>query len=249
MITTDNDASATTQFHSVSMETRTIGGGGGVVDTTPYLWDRFTHIHWRAGRNSCTFGIYCGQEFHDPAIPVNEKYVYYYSANGGGKHYGTTTEPIGTEAVNYRGIYALGTTEPLWLYSINVESPKRGNLAFVPATNVLISGCSNVRMASFKREGWSPTFIIHNSTNVIVFGSGAMRNQEHTDTGYGQVTGTSNGILLTGILVQSYDGSTLNQCPLIREDLGTPGSNVLRIYWPENCSIYKRGTVNDAAMF
>jgi len=84
--------------------------------------------------------------------------------------------------------------------------------------------------------------LINDSTNVGFYGLG---RQEAPSISYvARITGTSNNIILAPLLQdqsnRSYDGTDM-----VREDLD--GDSTYTIEWPTGCSIYRRGTPDDAA--
>lgn len=244
IITTDDDADATTQLHSCTIEIRCIGGSGGNT-TTPYTQDRFSHVQWRAGRFSSTFGVDTDKQYVAPTIPCNTRIVWEFTGNGGGRHYRLYTDGRGRGAVGHRVLKINGTSQPLWVYGLNMETAKNIDVSYTPLTNCEITGASNVRLFGMKREGSAPTVIIDDSQNIGLFAGGGMRNSGERAAGYCQITGTSDDVVIANMLTQSYDGSS-DDHPTLIEDLDTDSAH--EIIWPEGVSIYKRGALDDAAM-
>jgi hypothetical protein len=58
------------------------------------------------------------------------------------------------------------------------------------------------------------------------------------------VNGTSNGILFSNSIVRTRNGSTFDN---VVEDLD--GSPLVAVDMSDGCSIYKRGEIDDAAMW
>jgi len=242
MIRTENDAEATTFLGFIEIHARTIGGG--TEPSGANTWDRFNHLHWRAGRCSMTVGLQFAQEWDWPEEGTNPRSVFKLTDNAGGRHY--FVEPNSRSGdPGFRCLLVNGTTEPLSFYGLNVEATKK--CSRVCDTNCEIIDSENIRIYSVKREGVSPTLIVRDSRNVAMFSSGAMRGANKSGLGgYVQVYGASDGITMANLITQTVNEQDPNGEPMLREDLD--GLPRVEVVWPECVSVYKRGALDDAAM-
>jgi hypothetical protein len=190
------------------------------------------YVHWRAGRKSTIMDL----GFHG----ANAETTILFSGNGGGRHYLLEPQtPSGPK--EHRHVRMLKTSEPLSWYGCNLEfgNQQAVNLEMVDATNIRIYG--------IKREGRSPTMIINNSRNVAIYAQGAMREGIGAGSGgYIQIRGSSDGLLMPLILVQTVWGEP-NREPLLIEALD--GKEKVSVTWPESVSLYKRGEIEDGKMY
>lgn len=237
IVTTVNNAAGTAFFGFMNVQMR----DSGTART------HFTTMEWRVGKNSATACTQYESDFVSPTVLVSTtpKIMLSFTGNGGGRHYGYCSETIGLGGVDSRGIKISGTSQPLHIYGINVESVKRagedGTTGHMLA-NVELTSASNVRLYSLKREGDAPTMILTDCTNVGVYSSGGMRDDPSLR--WNQILGASDKILFANILVQQ---STSAGNYLLYENV-TGGGGVHGTTYPDGISIYHRGTLDDAAM-
>ena len=238
MIQTDDDPEATTALAFLEISVRTAGGGREANGAN--TWDRFDHLHWRAGRRSLTLALQFSQQW-DRAPATNPRSVVLFSQSGGGKHYFLAPNARSGNR-EFRCLAIHGTRQPLAIYGLNVEATKHSPYAC--ATNCELTDAENIRIFSVKREGTSPSFIIRDCRNVAIFSSGAMREPTRAGLGgYVQILGRCAGILLANFITQSVERPP-NGEPLLYEAVS--GRSPLRVAWPECITLYKLGEINDA---
>lgn len=240
IVDTVDSASATTQASFFEIARRRKGGTGG-TGTTPYTQDRFSGIRWRAGRNSASTSIFISYQFITQSVPCNPVTLRDFRGNGGGRHY-FISDDHGNPSVDYRVVKITSTTEPLWLYAINAESTKDSTVALMSDANIELSSAHNIRIFGPKREARAPTILIANSTNVAMYTNGAMTTAGVTD--FIKVTGTSDNILCSMILVGNQSATASG-----RNTLNDTVSTPVVIAWPDGISVYKRGTIDDSAVY
>jgi hypothetical protein len=235
MIRTDDDTEATTFFGFLSLLTR----------TDPFANDFMTHLDWRAGRNSMSIGLRLDTEWVSWNNNQAKKFIRF-SGGGGGRHYALQSDNARKDAGNVatRLTYIKGTTQPLSFYGANVEITKFGPCA---ASNVEIVDASNIRLYGMKREGCSPSIIVTNSNNVALYSSSPNTNGVFSGLGGNlQILDSS-----TNVLMANVNSRTLNQNPNgeanLREAL--TAFSAVSIPFPNMVSLYKRGEIDDAAMF
>jgi hypothetical protein len=204
MITTDNYKNATTSLSFLSIDTPRLRGSFSLNSTTGYdmyTGDRFSGIHWRAGRHSKIGHIYLEREYLENILrhPMNYMYL---TDNGGGRHYGIGADGRGNSGRKYRAVRMESTTEPTHFYAFNLEAGKStSNLIFTPETNAELINCKNVRIYGTKREGDASTIIITDCDNIAYYSAGGAML---TTIRYGEVPsshiyvkGSSTNILIT----------------------------------------------------
>lgn len=202
------------------------------------------YIHWRTGKNSMimmtrhdkTWGSYYG------TLP---RYNYCFSEMAGGRHFITPHQEEAADNPGTRQVYINNTTQPLTFYGLNVECTKtrttNPNIDDL-GTNVEISNSCNIRIHSMKREGRSPSIIIKSSNNVAVYGMGRLNATVTSGLGgYNQITGQSSNILMAVLVLDNKSDTEGFQ--MLTESL--TGQNTVKIDWPDNVSIYKRGALSD----
>lgn len=191
------------------------------------------YIHWRAGKKSTMMNLGFPR-----SGPTSESTIYF-SDNGGGRHY--LLEPLSpANTKEHRHVRIVGTSQPLSWYGCNLEAGGK------VAANMEMVNAQNIRIYGIKREGRSPTLIINNCCNVGIFTQGAMREGiAEGSGGYIQIRGSSDGLLMSLILVQVAWGAPNNE-PLLIEALD--GKEKVSVIWPEAVSLYKRGELDDGKM-
>jgi len=206
--------------------------------------DWFNLLNWRAGAKSMVmgltdrFGAMGRRNSHAPE--TNPHSLWTISGNGGGRWYFWGVDKSGpNEVEGYRHLLIDGTTQPLWMYGCNLE--KGHGLA-----GCEIANARNVRIFSVKVEKSRPIFKVHDSENIGIFSSGAMRRACMYDgkpAAYYWVTGACDNILFANINPQSLRG--ISGGYTLVEDIDQ-GKTV--IDYPEMVAVYKRGELDDAAM-
>jgi hypothetical protein len=234
IIQTVDDADATTYLGTLHL--------GFQWDDRKHDW--FNLVNWRAGAKSMVMGVTDrhGAEGRriDGSRDTNPHSLWKITGNGGGRWYFWGVDKSGpNEHANYRHLLIDGTNQPLWLYGCNLE--KGQGLAGCEIRN-----SRNVRIFSVKVEKHRPIFKIHNSQNIAIFSSGAMRrNCEFggQPAAYYWVTGKSDDILFANINPQTR-GRGEGSFTLLED---TVHGNV-SVDYQEMVSVYKRGEINDQAM-
>lgn len=186
--------------------------------------DWFSHIHWKAGRNSETRTIFpnigYGGSDYSGANPKSNGRI---SGNGGGQHWGGFT--IGMKRrydgnVNFRQLLVESTSEPLLFYNLNVEDTGDGYGAE-------FRNCSNVFLYGTKSEGERP-YYFNGCTNggVIDTPGGEVILKNNCNNMYAsQLNNRSVGSGAPGYHISETYNSVLKQA----------GGSV---------AVFKRGTIN-----
>jgi hypothetical protein len=207
--------------------------------------DWFNIVNWRAGARSMVMGVTDrhGAEGRrtDGSRDTNPHNLWKISGNGGGRWYFWGVDKSGpNEHVDYRHLLIDGTSQPLWFYGCNLE--KGWGLAGCEMRNA-----RNVRVFSVKVEKHRPIFKVHNSQNIAIFSSGAMRRSCEFDgqpAAYYWVTGKSNDILFANINPQTR-GRGEGSFTLLEDTVHGKAS----VDYPQMVSVYKRGEIDDKAMW
>ncbi|MBN1673821.1 MAG: cadherin-like domain-containing protein [Kiritimatiellae bacterium] len=211
--------------------------------------DWWNLLNWRAGRRSICFGVTerdgaeGAYERMQKSRETNPHSLFKVSGSGGGRWYFWGVDWNGpNQHPGYRHLLIDGTHEPLWLYGCNLEKG-------LGVTRCEIRNARNVRIFSVKIEGDRPIFKIHDSANVAVFSSGAMRGHCAGYKGYGEsayywVSGRSEGILFANVNPQT-NGRGQDSLTLLEERGGVR----VEVRYPEMVAVYKRGELDDGAMW
>ena len=237
IIATVDDPEATTYLGSMHL--------GYQWDTRVHDW--FNLLHWRAGRRSMVMGIAQrygaeGRRWQPKDLRSNPHGLYKVTGSGGGRWYFWGVDQTGPNLHRgYRHLLIDGTHEPLTFYGFNLEKG-------LGLCRCEIRRSSNVRMFSVKIEGRRPIVWVHDSENIGLFSSGAMR--EHVDgfeegkpAPYYWITGQSNNVLLANVCPQR-PGPGRGTFTLLEDSaLGRTA-----IAYPEMISVFKRGELDDGAM-
>ncbi|MBN1673149.1 MAG: hypothetical protein JXR37_19035 [Kiritimatiellae bacterium] len=247
MVRTVNDAEAQTTLAFLTLNARTIGGGTNALGA--HACDRFNPVHWRAGRRSSIIAINVSKEWHRMA---KEKYTanphdyYKFTDHGGGRHYflAPSWRWLGRNP-DCRAVRIAGTREPLSIYGLNLEFTA-GNEENRPRAEVEMTNAANVRIYSIKREMRSPTLVARDCRNIGVFGHGRMGRPFEGSGGQFQFYGNSTDLTI-GFAVQDSAHRPPNGEPLLREHLA--GGKPVELLCPDALSVYKRGELDDAAMW
>lgn len=235
IIQTVNDADATTYLGTLHI--------GFQWGDKKHDW--FNLVHWRAGAKSMVMGVTDrdGAEGRRKkrAHETNPHSLWKISGNGGGRWYFWGVDKAGpNEHPDYRHLLIDGTRQPLWFYGFNMEKGKG------------LAGCEirdarNVRILSVKVEKHRPIFKIHDSQNIAVLSSGAMRKScrlNDQPAAYYWVTGNSKNVLFANINPQKR-GRGGSSFTLLEDTVHGKTS----VDYPEMVSVYKRGELDDEAMW
>jgi len=241
MITTANDASATTHLGDLSLG----------VDATDLANDWFVALDWQAGRNSL---VHIGHIYRAPALtaPKNRRETQPHSLlrvrnSGGGRWYfAGAIKSFTSQHPSFRILKVEGTTEPLWFYGLNPEHPL-GTDAYVEFTQA-----KNIRIYSVKSEfsdiaGWEDKSVIlkfDRVTNLALFGHGALRNAVQ---GRGVVEFIDSDRVLATLIAPQLNRLTATGDTLRETWQGVRSG----IAYPNVVALYKRGVItasDEAAM-
>jgi len=243
MIRTVDDPDARTTLAFLTLAARTAGGG---FDTHgAHVYDRFNHLHWRAGRHSLILAVGLQKEWVRQAWANPHDYVKV-TDGGGGRFYflAPSWRRFGLHPES-RALRVVGTDEPLSIYGINLEfvilTPKAA-----PRSNIEMVDASNVRIYSIKREMATPTLILRNCRNIAMFGHGRQCSAPFPGSGgHLQIDAASNGVTIAPVVFDLCHKPTGE--PTLREERknGPP----LEIVYPEGLSVYKRSELDDTAMW
>lgn len=238
IIETANDANGTAFIgHLKTM--------GRMLPTSSNNWapyGRFSAVNWRVGKNSRIYDVNFDYEYVVPSYYTPARTMLNVTGNGGGRIYGPEKNGRGFNHVDARVVKVQSTTQPLQLYGCQCEISKKEPPGSIPYTNIEVRNAQNVRIYSMKREGQSPSVMIHDCINVACYGGGSMLGQEKT---YYGVYGSSTNILIAMQLVQAHTNSSIGHYTVV-EDLNTSAVN--GIVWPRGVSVYKRGHLADTSM-
>jgi hypothetical protein len=167
-----------------------------------------------------------------------------FSGNGGGRHYTVHNNDRRIDAnLATRQVYIDHTKQPLTIYGGNLEFTKGGAKT---DANVEIVGSQHVRWYGCKREGDSPSALIHDSSDIGLYGCGAMTTPSPTNKlGWFKVTGTSDNIVSALHVVRNSCCDHIGP-EMVYENITGIGIKKTAP-WPNGVVYYKRGEVTDDA--
>lgn len=199
-------------------------------------------LHWRTGKSSYLISIGGKVQFNSDALPTNPLKFFRWSGNGGGKMYATHVPDLGSvidSNAGFRILYCDNTTQPFAWYGSNAEISKGGANA---NSNFELNNCdAGTYFWGTKREGASRTLITVDSSNVGVFGSGAMSSPTPSSFPRFDFTGSGTNIFVANATPRDVRNAT-NGSKMLREELsGFP--TVATIPWPNSLAVYVRGTL------
>lgn len=243
IVETVNDPQAVTTLAFLTINARTKGGGLNAFGAHTY--DRFNHLHWRAGRHSAVIGLGLAKEWvrETASNPHDNVKI---TGSGGGRFYflAPSWRWFGRHP-DCRALHVVGTTEPLSIYGLNLEFVAP-DPASTPRTNIELTNASNVRIYSIKREMPTPTLILRDCHNVGIYGVGRqVSNPYRGSGGHLQILGDSDGIEVAPVVFDSV-AQQPNGEPTLREALA--GRPPVEVSYPECLSVYRRGRLDDNAM-
>ena len=242
-VRTADDATGTCHMSHWSIFTRVIDGTV-ATHLVQGEFDFFSWVLWRTGKNSTSMLQRADREFIDPTFASGPKHRYAFSGNAGGKHY--AIGDAGGRAfghVDARALLITNTSAPLHIYGINMEISKSG--APDADINCEIINSNNARLYSNKREGNAQTLVITDCDNIAAYGLGRQTHDPSVVPDQNTINGTSTNILIAPSLFDQGDEGTSTD-GMIKQDVAVP-SGAVQINWPEGCSLYKLGTLDDAA--
>ena len=231
------------------------------IKTQPNENDWMYFLRWRAGKTSMTIGLdfdsqfkcVCNQTLVNGVPKCNigdqPRNAWWFSGNGGGRHYGNGFPLIKNfdRNANSHTVYIQGTSQPLSIYGFNLEGAKTAGSCGLPTTNAEVINSANVRTYGSKQESQASTMVVTDSTNVASYGLGALSGPpQPAAQAVLRVDGASNHVLFAPAVVRNNLDPT-NGVVMVRETIdGLPTASM--IPWPNALSVYKRGTL-DESMF
>jgi hypothetical protein len=165
LLQTEDSASARTRLEHLNL----------IWNSGPVEHDWFTGLDWRAGRNSVVNNIYLKARWSAQARQ-HATTDWLITGNGGGKWFGTGMgnnngeDPYLTHPQK-RTLVVEETTEPLTIYSLNLEDGRAGLVDPINGWQGDIRNAQNVAIIGFKSENENDLRVI-DSDNVAIFGTG-----------------------------------------------------------------------------
>lgn len=238
IITTDNNANATTYLGDLS-----IG-----VHSADLARDSFIALDWQAGRNSV---VHIGQVYSADKPSATRWDTHPHSLlrirnSGGGRwgNVGCIRNARASRDPDYHLLEVTGTTQPLWIYGLNLEHPK-DNVSYARFTN-----CSNIRIYAGKTENVGDnevTLRFENASNVGVFGWCGFR-WAIAGRGHFEFINSSN-VLATLIGTQRKTSDFLNTVGDTLQERGSINGVITgQVDFPDVVAWHKRGAISDSAM-
>jgi uncharacterized protein YjdB len=186
LITTDNNATATTYMMDIATETTNINFMGSV--------------NWMAGTNSIFRSNLLDHGYAD--IEPNMVRLNF-SGNGGGRvfNYQDEKAPGGTMSTSFRKVRVTGTSQKLTFYGLNLE--RGGGQYPVSATPMLeITNASKVRVFGAKTEAFQPYATITNCNDIFLTNICDYCANGYGTTGANQIeiSGTNDKIELSNLM-------------------------------------------------
>ena len=246
IISTADSAEATTYLGELS-----IG-----VNTAPLNRDYFIALNWKAGANSM---VHIGQVYHfnlsNTTTTTNSHSLLKITGNGGGRWYAAgAIKTLNSKNPDFHILKVEGTTQPLWLYSLNPEHPSESD------TYVKLTGAHNVRIYGIKSEyagafeGPNPPPVsyltsvlsVANSDNIGIFGHSALRNGLNNK---GAIE-ISNSTKIVTSLIAPYKNNLTEEGPknpsTLKEIVSSGGP--YDVDYPHVVTLFKRGELSDNVM-
>jgi len=259
VVDTVSDTEATTQLVNLMVlrpQTRgtttsyTSRSGG---SHTVLTGNRFNGINWKVGRKSICSNIYMENDYQANGYATVPKQMLAITGTGGGRFYSNAMrEEDGTnQDTDMICILISGTSQPIWMYDVNVEFGDKGSSTGPPPwTNILIQNSSNIRIFQTKREGAAPTVMVINSSNIAHFASGKLGGGVDTgvpanfypDSVYatGSVDSASTNVMFCGWTV--FVGSAATQ-KLVYDQ-----ASALSVDNQTQVCLYLKGAIDDSVM-
>jgi len=177
---------------------------------------------------------------------ANPHDYYKFTDHGGGRHYflAPSWRWLGRNP-DCRAVRITGTREPLSIYGLDLEFTGT-NEKNMPRAEVEMSNARNVRIYSIKREMRSPTLVARDCRNIGIFGHGRMGYPFEGAGGQLQFLGRCTNLTI-GLAIKDSATRPPNGEPLLREHL--TGGKPVELLCPDALSVYKRGDLDDAAMW
>ena len=244
MLRSADDAAGTASLTNIMLHTRIQGGTGDGI-TAPRQYDWFSWVHWRTGGDSVVAGPIAHNQFAGKgAVLCQPKQYFTLTGNGGGRWYAITPQFKPSGHADCRIWQITGTSEPLQIYGANLELGKNASSGNECDYQMEVQSASNIRVYGDKREGYGDSTYINDSSNIGIFGFGRQSLNRANDV-HG-IYGTSDDIVIGLSLCDGTDKS-IGSDGMVAEDLDT--EDAVQINHATGCSIYRRGTPDDSAMY
>ncbi len=243
MVRTVDDSDARTTLAFLTLEARTRGGG--INKSGAHAVDRFNHLHWRAGRHSIVAMINLSKEWVGERYANPHDYLKITDGGGGRFYFMAPSWRWFGRHPESRAVRVTKTSEPLSIYGLNLEFIAGGPRA-TPRSNVEMADAANVRIYSVKREMPTPTMILRNCRNIALFGHGRQCSAPFTGSGgHLQIDAACSGVTIAPVVFDSCHQPTGEPTLRAERESGPP----VEIIYPEGLSLYKRGELDDEAMW
>jgi hypothetical protein len=259
VVDTVSDTEATTQIVNLMIlrpqtrgTTTSYTGRAGVAHTV-LTGNRFNGLNWKVGRKSICSNIYMENDYQSNGYASVPKQMLAITGTGGGRFYSNAMreEDATNQDTDMICILISGTSQPIWMYDVNVEFGDKGNSTGPPPwTNILVQNASNVRLFQTKREGAAPTLMVINSNNIAHYASGKLGGG--VDTGVpanfypgsvyatGSVDSASTNVMFASWTV--FTGSAATQKLVYDQASGLSVDNQTQI------CLYLKGAIDDSVM-
>ena len=254
VVTSANSASGTAQLANMCICNPQTWGSFTSPDG-PNSGNWFGDVNWQTGAASSIFNVLMMVEYDLSGIEaIGNPHTAYlaYTNNGGGSLFGfISAGVIDDECFGYVSLSINGTSQPLWIYSLNSEGNDNEQSGYAMQNNYSITNASNVRIYGHKQEGRAPACVITNSNNIGIYAAfggitGAIDNAGGSEPGgtvptsFYTIDSPSNNLLIAHALPCRFEITGLETLL----DEGTGAS----VPYPNGCTLYKKGTINDAVM-
>jgi hypothetical protein len=249
MITTSNDATATTYFGDITI-------GVDTFDTeTSNSHDWFVALWWKAGGDSM---VHMGQPYRWPtsnnnAGPTRDHSLVKITGNGGGRWYFLGARKAGkSDDPGFRILEVTGSSntnrriEPLWIYGLNPEHPRGPDhyVEFKWTDNVRIYGGKTEYSTDPAYMGKSSVVHFNLCDNVALYGMGAIRNGLENSRGNIEFFDCTN-VLATALNPQRDDTENAGAKTLLEKTGGTATRSLAS---PHIVSMYRHGDLTETPM-
>lgn len=203
IIATPADASATCEISFIGINKPSNGSFPG----------KFTYYHndilWRSGKNSQYRAVALIKDWEPEAVGTAklapQMCLVVSGPTAGGRFFGLAT-PNGDQYsnANTRSMYVVNTSQPIHFYGMQCEITKSGERA---EGNAVVRNSSNVRFYGAKREGYSPSLVIEDSSNIAHYGLTTDFNF-FTYPAYFWLKGTVNNVVFASLNVRRNPSSS-----------------------------------------
>lgn len=227
IVKTSDDANATTYIGDLSIGVNTANQTNSV----------FCALDWQAGAGSM---VHIGRPYRFTAggTAGGARSLMRIRNSGGGRWFFAGAGEGGrTENPAYRHLDVEGTSQPLWIYGLNLEHARGDMMAeFHNVSNLRIYGVKSEFEGQNTAVLYVPVVTFNNTLNAAMFGHGALRHTAGSGRGCVEVLGTSNRILAS--LVVPQNGGGPSGLTVLDKTNGTFGAT-----YPDCVSLFKRGQI------